>query len=65
MDTMSDIKKAGKIIEAVRALDEFDRVCFLHALMGLVQVDSPRSIIDAAKWSSSADKIQEVLDANA
>ena len=62
MDTMSDTKKAGKIIEAVRAIDEFDRVVFLHALMGLVQVDSPRSIIDAAKWSSSAEKIQEALD---
>ena len=62
MGTMSDIQQAGKIIEAVRTLDEFDRVVFLHALMGLVQVDSPRSIIDAAKWSSSADKIQETLD---
>tara|TARA_A100001391_G_scaffold202303_1_gene191531 strand:- start:85 stop:438 length:354 start_codon:yes stop_codon:yes gene_type:complete len=62
MDTMSDTKKAGKIIEAVRTLNEFDRVVFLHALMGLVQVDSPRSIIDAAKWSTSAEKIKEALD---
>lgn len=62
MDTMSESTQAKKIIEAVRTLTEFDRVVFLHALMGLVQVDNPRSIIDAAKWSSSADKIQEALD---
>ena len=62
MDTMNDIQKAAKIIEAVRTLDEFDRVCFLHALMGLVQVDSPQSIIDAAKWSSSAEEIEKALD---
>ena len=65
MDTMSDTKKAGKIIEAVKTLDEFDRVVFLHALMALTHVDSPKTIIDAAKWSSSAEKIQEALDANA
>jgi len=62
---MKDREKAQKIVEAVRTLDEFDRVVFLHALMGLVKIDSPQSIVDAAKWSSSADKIQEALDANA
>ena len=61
---MNEKKQATKIIEAVRTLDEMDRVLFLHALMGLVQIDSPRSIIDAAKWSSSADKIEKALKAD-
>jgi len=62
---MKDREKAQKIVEAVRTLDAFDRAVFLHALMALVKIDSPQSIVDAAKWSSSADKIQEALDANA
>ena len=62
---MKDTEKAKQIIDAIRTLDDRDQTPFLWALMGLVQIDSPQSIIDAARWSSSAEKIQKALDASA
>ena len=62
MDTMSDSTKAEKIVEAVRTLDNLDQNLFLHALLGLVKLDRPQTIVDAAKWTSVADEIQKALD---
>lgn len=62
MDTMNEMKQAKKIIDAIRTLEDRDQTMFLWALLGLVQIDSPRSIIDAAKWSSSAEEIEKALD---
>ena len=62
MDTMSESTQAKKIVEAVRTLDNLDQNLFLWALMGLVRMDSPQTIVDAAKWTSVADKLQEALD---
>lgn len=59
---MTSSEKAEKIIEAMRTLDDFDQNLFLHALLGLVKLDCPQSIVDAAKWTSVSDKLQEALD---
>lgn len=59
---MTSSENAEKIIEAMRTLDDFDQNLFLHALLGLVKLDSPQTIVDAAKWTSVSDKLQEALD---
>ena len=64
---MNDTEKAKKIIETMRTLEEREQVLFLHGLLGLVKIDSPRSIVDAAGWSlnETLASLQKSLDANA
>ena len=41
---MNDIEKADQIIEALRKLDDREQALFLFSLLGVLKVDSPRSI---------------------
>lgn len=64
---MKDIEKAEQIIDALRKLDNDTQALYLFSLLGVLKVDSPRSIVDAARWSSieSLQKTQKALDASA
>lgn len=59
---MEDTTELNRVVAAIETLDWQDKNIFLSALYGMVKLDSPQSIIDAAKWTSVADKIQEALD---
>ena len=59
---MKDTTELNRVLAAVATLDWQDKFLYLSALYGLCKLDSPQSIIDAAKWTSVADKIQEALD---
>ena len=61
---MNDNEKAEQIITALRKLDNDAQALYLFSLLG---VDSPRSIVDAARWSciESLQKTQKALDASA
>ena len=61
---MKDTADLDRVIDAINSLDTMDKCLYLHALFGLVKLDSPKSIIDAAKWTSVADKIEKALDAS-
>jgi len=58
---MKDTTEFKRVVAAIATLDWEDKYLFLSALYGLCKLDSPQSIIDAAKWTSVADKIQEAL----
>jgi len=64
---MKDIEKAEQIIAALRKLDNDTQALYLFSLLGVLKVDSPRSIVDAARWSciESLQKTQKALDASA
>ena len=64
---MNDNEKAEQIIDALRKLDNDTQALYLFSLLGVLKVDSPRSIVDAARWSSieSLQKTQKALDASA
>ena len=64
---MNDRDKAEQIIAAIRKLDDRDQALYLFTLLGVLKIDSPRSIVDAAKWSTieSVQKTQKALDASA
>ena len=64
---MKDIEKAEQIIDALRKLDNDTQALYLFSLLGVLKIDSPRSIVDAARWSSieSLQKTQKALDASA
>ena len=62
MAPMNESTQAERIVKAVRTLDSLDQNMFLWALMGLVKLDSPQTIVDAAEWTSVADEIQKALD---
>ena len=64
---MNDRDKAEQIIAAIRKLDDRDQALYLFTLLGVLKIDSPRSIVDAAKWSTidSVRKTQKALDASA
>ena len=64
---MNDNEKAEQIIDALRKLDNDTQALYLFSLLGVLKVDSPRSIVDAARWSSieSLQKLQKALDASA
>lgn len=44
-------KRVKQIIEAVGGLSDKDRSRFLAGLIGVVAIDSPKTIIDCAGWS--------------
>ena len=64
---MNDRDKAEQIIAAIRKLDDRDQALYLFTLLGVLKIDSPRSIVDAARWSSLPllEKTQKALDASA
>ena len=64
---MNDRDKAEQIIAVIRKLDDRDQALYLFTLLGVLKIDSPRSIVDAAKWSTieSVKKTQKALDASA
>ncbi len=64
---MKDIEKAEQIIAALQKLDDRDQALYLFSLLGVLRTDSPRSIVDAARWSSIPllEKTQKALDASA
>jgi len=55
----------ARVLAAIESLDPHDQYMYFSALFGLVKLDSPKSILDAAKWCSVRDKIQKHLDDNA
>jgi len=64
---MNDIEKAEQIIAALRKLDDDTQALYLFSLLGVLLHDSPRSIVDAARWTSieTLQKTQKALDATA
>lgn len=56
-------EQAERIIEALLTLDDADRSLFLACLTGIVKLDSPKSIVDAVKYSTCREKIEKALDA--
>jgi len=64
---MKDIEKAEQIITALRKLDDREQALYLFTLLGVLKIDSPRSIVDAARWSGveTLRKTQKALDASA
>lgn len=62
MNTMKDTTELDRVIDAINSLDYMDKCLYLHALFGLVKLDSPQSILDAAKWTSVAEEIEKALD---
>lgn len=64
---MKDIDKAEQIIAALRKLDDRDQALYLFSLLGVLKIDSPHSIVDAARWSciEPLQKAQKALDASA
>ena len=67
MHSMKDIEKAEQIITALRKLDDRDQALYLISLLGVLKIDSPRSIVDAARWSCLPllEKTEKALDASA
>ena len=43
--------QANKIIETLRGLPHKERSIFLAGLLGVLSIDSPKTIVDAAGWS--------------
>ena len=54
----------ARVLEAIDSLEWRDQYMYFAALFGLVKLDSPKSILDAAKWCSVADKIEKALKAD-
>lgn len=64
---MNDIEQAEQVIAALTKMSDRDQALYLFSLLGVLKVDSPRSIVDAARWSTLPllEKTEKALDATA